>query len=156
MLVPSNSIVGGHPPSIIGSSNALMYPPVSSQMGTHLFCNLPIFLFYYTVLYLFESLHFICIELSYCIEFSQTRIISIIKTTATKKKKNRKIKMLSDFILGPMLTSNYPPPPNVSYMTTPSMLGAHHSGTLRRQREYDSTPPRILSKIDVDPQYYYG
>lgn len=33
-------------------------------------------------------------------------------------------------------------------------------GTLRRPRidamTYDSTPPRILSKIDIDPQYYYG
>lgn len=36
------------------------------------------------------------------------------------------------------------------------VLGAHHSGTLRRQREYDVVPPRILSKIDIDPQFYYG
>lgn len=35
MLVPSNSIVGGHVPSIIGTSSALMYPPVSSHMGTY-------------------------------------------------------------------------------------------------------------------------
>lgn len=37
----------------------------------------------------------------------------------------------------------------------PSLLG-----TLRRPRvdtlSYDPAPPRILSKIDIDPQYYYG
>lgn len=55
---------------------------------------------------------------------------------------------------GPMLSSNYPPP-TVGFMSA-SVLGAHHGGTLRRQREYDSTPPRILSKIDMDPQFYYG
>lgn len=53
-----------------------------------------------------------------------------------------------------MLSANYPPP-TVGYMNA-SVLGAHHSNTLRRQREYDSTPPRILSKIDIDPQFYYG
>lgn len=52
-----------------------------------------------------------------------------------------------------MLTTNYPP--TVGFMNT-SILAGPHSGTLRRVREYDSTPPRILSKIDVDPQYYYG
>lgn len=39
MLVPSNSILSGghHVPSIIGSSNTLMYPspPITSQMGTY-------------------------------------------------------------------------------------------------------------------------
>lgn len=53
----------------------------------------------------------------------------------------------------PMLTANYPPP-TVGFMN-PSILAA--GGTLRRPRvEYDSTPPRILSKIDIDPHYYYG
>lgn len=37
-----------------------------------------------------------------------------------------------------------------------SILTGPHSGTLRRIREFDTTPPRILSKIDVDQQYYYG
>ena len=35
-----------------------------------------------------------------------------------------------------------------------SIIG--HGGTLRRPREYEHTPPRILSKIDADQQYYYG
>lgn len=56
-------------------------------------------------------------------------------------------------ITAPMLQANYPPP-TVGFMN-PSILAA--GGTLRRPRvEYDSTPPRILSKIDIDPQYYYG
>lgn len=54
---------------------------------------------------------------------------------------------------GPLLTTNYPP--TVGFMNT-SILTGPHGGTLRRVREYDSTPPRILSKIDIDPQYYYG
>lgn len=52
-----------------------------------------------------------------------------------------------------VLTANYPP--TVGFMNA-SILAGPHGGTLRRVREYDSTPPRILSKIDVDPQYYYG
>lgn len=56
--------------------------------------------------------------------------------------------------LGPRLTTNYPPPPTVGFMN-PSILTA--GGTLRRPRvEYDSAPPRILSKIDIEPQFYYG
>lgn len=56
--------------------------------------------------------------------------------------------------IGPRLATNYPPPPNVGFMH-PSILAA--SGTLRRPRvEYDSAAPRILSKIDIEPQFYYG
>ncbi|XP_031626186.1 uncharacterized protein LOC116342639 [Contarinia nasturtii] len=54
--------------------------------------------------------------------------------------------------MGPRLTTNYPP--TVGFMN-PSILTA--GGTLRRPRvEYDSAPPRILSKIDIEPQFYYG
>lgn len=54
---------------------------------------------------------------------------------------------------GPMMSANYPP--TVGFMNT-SILAGPHGGTLRRVREIDSTPPRILSKIDIDPQFYYG
>lgn len=58
--------------------------------------------------------------------------------------------------LGSRLTTNYPPPPTVGFMN-PSILTA--GGTLRRPQrmEYDTAPPRILSKIDIEPQtFYYG
>ena len=64
-----------------------------------------------------------------------------------------------------MLNSNYPP----VYMSSGGVGGGGgggiiagggsiigHGGTLRRPREYEHTPPRILSKIDADQQYYYG
>lgn len=54
------------------------------------------------------------------------------------------------------MTGNYPHAiPSAGFMN-PTIFSA--GGTLRRPRiEYDTTPPRILSKIDIDPQqYYYG
>lgn len=64
--------------------------------------------------------------------------------------------------LGPRLTTmatNYHPQPTVGFMN-PSILaggGMGLGGTLRRPRvEYDTAPPRILSKIDIEPQFYYG
>lgn len=61
--------------------------------------------------------------------------------------------------LGPRLATNYHPPPTVGFMN-PSILagsGIGLGGTLRRPRvEYDTAPPRILSKIDIEPQFYYG
>ncbi|KAJ6634805.1 hypothetical protein Bhyg_13385 [Pseudolycoriella hygida] len=50
---------------------------------------------------------------------------------------------------GAMMNPHYPPPMYLSG----SVIG---HGTLRRPREYEHTPPRILSKIDADQQYYYG
>ncbi len=47
------------------------------------------------------------------------------------------------------MNPHYPPP---MYLGG-SVIG---HGTLRRPREYEHTPPRILSKIDADQQYYYG
>ncbi|XP_055306897.1 protein eva-1 [Sitodiplosis mosellana] len=59
--------------------------------------------------------------------------------------------------MGSRFGTNYPPPPTVGFMN-PSILAAGGTlGTLRRPRvEYDSVPPRILSKIDIEPQFYYG
>lgn len=55
---------------------------------------------------------------------------------------------------GPRFATNYPPPPTVGFMN-PSILTT--GGTLRRPRvEYDTATPRILSKIDIEPQFYYG
>lgn len=55
---------------------------------------------------------------------------------------------------GPRFATNYPPPPTVGFMN-PSILAT--GGTLRRPRvEYDTATPRILSKIDIEPQFYYG
>lgn len=62
----------------------------------------------------------------------------------------------SVYISGPRLAGNYPHAiPSVGFMN-PTILSA--GATLRRPRiEYDTTAPRILSKIDIDPQqYYYG
>lgn len=53
------------------------------------------------------------------------------------------------FFVG-MLSHNYPHPVYIGG----SIVG--HHGTLRRPREYEHTPPRILSKIDADQQFYYG
>lgn len=54
-----------------------------------------------------------------------------------------------------MLGSHYQPPVYLGVSSASgSMIGGH--GTLRRQREYEHTPPRIMSKIDIDQQYYYG
>lgn len=54
-----------------------------------------------------------------------------------------------------MLGSHYPPPVYLGVSNASgTMLGGH--GTLRRPREYEHTPPRIMSKIDIDQQYYYG
>lgn len=65
-------------------------------------------------------------------------------------------------LLGPRLATNYHPQPTVGFMN-PSILaggGIGLGGTLRRPRidnmSYDTAPPRILSKIDIEPQFYYG
>lgn len=58
------------------------------------------------------------------------------------------------FYIGTILTSNYTP--TVGFINTPLINNPQYSGTLRRPREYDTTPPRILSKIDIDPTFYYG
>lgn len=59
--------------------------------------------------------------------------------------------------IGPRMATNYPPPPTVGFMNPSILAGGGTLGTLRRPRvEYDSVPPRILSKIDIEPQFYYG
>lgn len=51
---------------------------------------------------------------------------------------------------GAMMNSNYPP----VYIGAGGSIMGHN--TLRRPREYEHTPPRIMSKSDADQQYYYG
>lgn len=48
------------------------------------------------------------------------------------------------------MNSNYPP----VYIGAGGSIMGHN--TLRRPREYEHTPPRIMSKSDADQQYYYG
>lgn len=52
-----------------------------------------------------------------------------------------------------LLGGGHPNYPHPMYLGG-SIVG--HHGTLRRPREYEHTPPRILSKIDGDQPYYYG